>query len=315
MRIAERVNATPLHPSHPIHPHTQHGREAGCCFRREPGVRNEARRRDAVPPAPFCSARICCSPCLLCCPAFALPPPCSIGLEICRLLGKSMHVIMGCRDLEKGEAAARALVTEGSNVTAHALDITSDASVAALAHTIADKHGAKLDVLINNAGFAYKGDAFGAEEARTTIGVNVYGTMRLTDALLPFIKYVARAHAPPTHALSHTAMPGFDVHPPHARPRVCVCRCRLSTHGGRVVNVCSQAGRLSQVSPALQARFQDPEATPESVTKLMEEFIAAVADGSYEAKGWPRSMYGVSKVRAIPTLARSAGETCDKRPA
>lgn len=121
---------------------------------------------------------------------FFAPPRCSIGLEICRLLGKSMHVIMGCRDLEKGDAAARALEAEGSKVTAHVLDITSDDSVAALAHTITDKHGGKLDVLINNAGFAYKGDKFGAEEARATIGVNVYGTMRLTDALLPFIKYV-----------------------------------------------------------------------------------------------------------------------------
>lgn len=60
------------------------------------------------------------------------------------------------------------------------------------------------------------------------------------------------------------------------------------------------AGKLSQVSPALQAQFQDPRATPASITRLMEEFIEAVGDGTYAAKGWPKSMYGVSKVCVPP---------------
>jgi hypothetical protein len=29
---------------------------------------------------------------------------------------------------------------------------------------------------------------------------------------------------------------------------------------------------------------------------LAREFLAAVEDGSYADRGWPRSMYGVSKV-------------------
>lgn len=33
------------------------------------------------------------------------------------------------------------------------------------------------------AGFAYHGNVFGAEEARTTIGVNYYGTVAVTEAL------------------------------------------------------------------------------------------------------------------------------------
>ena len=33
--------------------------------------------------------------------------------------------------------------------------------------------------------------------------------------------------------------------------------------GARVINICSQAGRLGQVAPPLQSRFQDPDATVE----------------------------------------------------
>jgi NAD(P)-dependent dehydrogenase (short-subunit alcohol dehydrogenase family) len=35
------------------------------------------------------------------------------------------------------------------------------------------------------------------------------------------------------------------------------------------------------------------------VAALCEAFIAAVADGSYASKGWPRSTYGVSKAAEI----------------
>lgn len=31
----------------------------------------------------------------------------------------------------------------------------------------------------------------------------------------------------------------------------------------------------------------------------MESFISSVADGTYAAKGWPRSMYGISKLGEI----------------
>ena len=49
-------------------------------------------------------------------------------------------------------------------------------------------HPSGWDVLVNNAGFAFKGSAFGATEARTTIGTNYEGTRRLTEALLPLAR-------------------------------------------------------------------------------------------------------------------------------
>ncbi len=64
------------------------------------------------------------------------------------------------------------------------LDVTSDASVAALADRL--RHdGIVLDVLVNNAGVAL--DGFDAEVARRTLDVNYRGALRATDALAPLL--------------------------------------------------------------------------------------------------------------------------------
>jgi carbonyl reductase 1 len=74
---------------------------------------------------------------------------------------------------------------------------------------------------------------------------------------------------------------------------------RRAESGGRIVNVCSQAGRLSQVSPELQSQFQDPAATRGSLSKLMDQFVEDVRAGRYKEAGWSSSMYGVSKLGEI----------------
>jgi len=57
-----------------------------------------------------------------------------------------------------------------------------------------------------------------------------------------------------------------------------------------------------QVSAPLQARFTARSATPGDIMALGDEFVARVADGTYAAHGWPRSMYGVSKVSDRVTI-------------
>jgi carbonyl reductase 1 len=190
---------------------------------------------------------------------------CSIGLEIVRLLGKipGMRVIGTSRDPEKGSAAAELLSKDGISATYAVLDITSQASVDAFAKYYRATFGDALDILVNNAGIAFKGDVFGPSEAKVTFETNFHGTVRMTDAMLPFLKNSKSPELP------------------------------------RIVNVCSMAGRLSQVSPELQVQFQDPKATPESIGALLDSFVAGIADGSYAAKGWPKSMYGVSKLAEI----------------
>ena len=53
---------------------------------------------------------------------------------------------------------------------------------------IEDQHGGKLDILVNNAGVAFHGDTFGADEAHATLDVNLWGTQRVTEALLPALR-------------------------------------------------------------------------------------------------------------------------------
>ena len=69
--------------------------------------------------------------------------------------------------------------------------------------------------------------------------------------------------------------------------------------GGRLVNVASTGGRLkSTYSSAIKKRFLTAKSV-EDITQLMEEYKAAVADGSYMQTGWPGQAYGVTKAGVI----------------
>jgi NAD(P)-dependent dehydrogenase (short-subunit alcohol dehydrogenase family) len=66
--------------------------------------------------------------------------------------------------------------------------------------------------------------------------------------------------------------------------------------GASIVMVSSGMGELSCVSAALSRELEDPALTVERLEELMDEFVGSVADGTFSAKGWPRSAYRVSKV-------------------
>src|ERR1700716_1410151 len=75
-----------------------------------------------------------------------------LGLETARQLGKQgITVLMGARDLAKGEAAAAALKKDGIDARAVKLDVNDPADYAAVAKAIEKEFGV-LDILVNNAG-------------------------------------------------------------------------------------------------------------------------------------------------------------------
>src|SRR6202046_2288734 len=79
-----------------------------------------------------------------------------IGLETGRQLGKLGYaVLLGARDVPKGEAAAKLLRADGIDARAVKLDVTKAEDIAAVARMIESKFG-KLDVLVNNAGVMRK---------------------------------------------------------------------------------------------------------------------------------------------------------------
>jgi NAD(P)-dependent dehydrogenase (short-subunit alcohol dehydrogenase family) len=69
------------------------------------------------------------------------------------------------------------------------LDVGSDASVTACVAAVLDRAG-RLDVLVNNAGFALFGESEGTsiDQARTQFDVNVLGVIRMTNAVLPTMR-------------------------------------------------------------------------------------------------------------------------------
>jgi len=70
----------------------------------------------------------------------------------------------------------------------------------------------------------------------------------------------------------------------------------LVRSGGRIVMVSSTAGKLSIVKRHLQEQFSSDTLTEQQLVSLMDQFMQDVAAGNHEAKGWPTTAYGVSKV-------------------
>jgi len=119
-----------------------------------------------------------------------------IGLETARQLGKrgDVHVVIGSRDSKKGEAARDKLRAEGADVDVIRFDITQPKDYKA-AYDYFDKNYGKLDILVNNAGiskeaFFAPNNASTVSQAllRETFDTNFFGTIELTQTLLPLIR-------------------------------------------------------------------------------------------------------------------------------
>jgi len=65
--------------------------------------------------------------------------------------------------------------------------LNDEKSVDLLAEYLKKKYQG-FDILINNAGMAFKGDAFDENVARTTLETNYFGTLRVCQKLIPLIK-------------------------------------------------------------------------------------------------------------------------------
>jgi len=115
-----------------------------------------------------------------------------IGFEVARQLGAAgLTVFLGARNPKLGEEAAAKLRGEGLDVRFVALDLDRVESAAAAAVAI-EKIGGKLDVLVNNAGIIEPGDGppstANLTAARRVMEINYFGTLAVTQALLPLLR-------------------------------------------------------------------------------------------------------------------------------
>lgn len=185
-----------------------------------------------------------------------------IGFEICKKLGAAgVKTIVACRNEGFGQEAVANLKDLGYDVEYRHLDISDDWSIARFSRDISDEYG-YLDILVNNAAIAFKASdptPF-KEQTRPTIETNFFGTMRITESLMPLLQ---KAEAP------------------------------------RIVNVASQAGHLRILkSEELKERFVNCPSI-DALENLVNEYVAAVQDGTQTEKGWPDSNYGISKLAVI----------------
>ena len=124
-----------------------------------------------------------------------------IGLQIAKdLVAHGFTVLVGSRNLERGEAAAREI---GPEALALQLDVTDQASIAAAAERISKELG-RLDVLINNAAISNtrrlpgmsveeyskstRPSNVSLDEIRAVFETNVFGVVAITQAMLPLLR-------------------------------------------------------------------------------------------------------------------------------
>lgn len=124
-----------------------------------------------------------------------------IGLEIAReLASKGFTVLVGARDLPRGEAAAR---TIDGDARALQLDVTDAASIAAAAARVRAELG-RLDVLVQNAAISHTSRRPGQtvedharttrpsnaslDEVRAIWETNVFGVLAVYQAMLPLLR-------------------------------------------------------------------------------------------------------------------------------
>ncbi|TMF51333.1 MAG: SDR family oxidoreductase [Chloroflexi bacterium] len=140
-----------------------------------------------------------------------------IGLEVTRQLADLGYtVVLGSRDLGKGEAAAKKLKV-GDRVMARRLDVTEQSTIDRLRDEIATTFGS-VHVLVNNAAIHYDTWENAADADLRTVqealDTNLFGAWRTCQAFIPLL--------------------------------------RKSKHG-RIVNVSSEAGSLASMGAGAPA--------------------------------------------------------------
>ena len=192
-----------------------------------------------------------------------------IGLEVVRQLAqKGFRVVLGSRELRKGEQAAQAIAND--NVVVRELDVSGDASVRRFADQFAKEFG-RVDVLVNNAGMNYdygeKASSVDLAQVHQTYETNLFGVWRLSQALIPLM--------------------------------------RKQKHG-RIVNVSSEAGSLASMGGGTPAYSTSKAALNAFTRVLAGELRGSGILVNSVCPGWVRTdMGGANAPRSVEQGAAS----------
>jgi len=190
-----------------------------------------------------------------------------IGFGIVRGLCKKFQgdVYLTSRDEARGLAAVDELKKEGLNPKFHILDLGNEETIVNLREFMKETYDG-IDVLVNNAGIAFKNAAtepFG-EQATVTLATNYWANKRACEILFPILK-----------------------------------------PGARVVNMSSSAGFLGHIgarsgdkdkAEELKKKLSSTSLTVPELDGLMRNFVETANAGNHGSYGWPNSTYVVSKI-------------------
>jgi NAD(P)-dependent dehydrogenase (short-subunit alcohol dehydrogenase family) len=118
-----------------------------------------------------------------------------IGFETARMLAlKGAHVVLACRNLDKGEAARLRILAEqpSASVSLQVLDLSDLQSVASFSQAFAAKNR-RLDLLINNAGVMVPPLGRTRQGFELQFGTNHLGHFALTARLFPLLERTPRS--------------------------------------------------------------------------------------------------------------------------
>jgi NAD(P)-dependent dehydrogenase (short-subunit alcohol dehydrogenase family) len=115
-----------------------------------------------------------------------------IGTEVARqLAGRGYTVVLGSRDLARGEKTALRLDPSGQRIWACQLDISDPRSVTDMGQWVNRALG-RADVLVNNAAIDYDTDASAVtadlDRVQRALDTNLMGAWRTVQALLPLLR-------------------------------------------------------------------------------------------------------------------------------
>jgi NAD(P)-dependent dehydrogenase (short-subunit alcohol dehydrogenase family) len=151
-----------------------------------------------------------------------------VGLQVAKeLVANGLTVLVGSRNLDRGEAAAKEI---GERAIAIQLDVTDRVSIATAAARINQEFG-RLDLLVNNAAISNtrKGNLSLQEYAKLTIAsvvsidevktvweTNVFGVLAVYQAMLPLLRESSDARivnvSSGVGSLSTNADPSYPYH-------------------------------------------------------------------------------------------------------